>query len=88
VPTIVLTLERMSTYKNVTTDAGIFLWMTYQAMSQAGLDCAAIFASVGMYYGAWNYWSVHAKCHLDPEYARRRICSRNGWCFWSGLRSY
>ncbi len=29
-------------------DAGIFLWMTYQAMQRAGLDCAAIFASVNM----------------------------------------
>jgi len=29
-------------------DNGIFLRMTYQAMSEAGLDCAAIFASVGM----------------------------------------
>ncbi len=30
------------------TDSGIFLWMTYHAMKQTGLDCAAIFASVGM----------------------------------------
>lgn len=30
------------------TDAGIFLWMTYQAMQKAGLDSAAIFASVNM----------------------------------------
>ena len=29
-------------------DAGIFLWMTYQAMQQAGLDCAEIFASVNL----------------------------------------
>ena len=29
-------------------DNGVFLWLTYQAMRQAGLDCAAIFASVGM----------------------------------------
>ncbi len=29
-------------------DNGIFLWMTYQAMTRAGLDCAAIFASIGM----------------------------------------
>ncbi|MBQ0753458.1 MAG: AraC family transcriptional regulator [Gammaproteobacteria bacterium] len=29
-------------------DNGIFLWMTYQAMTKAGLDCAAIFSSVGM----------------------------------------
>lgn len=29
-------------------DNGIFLWMTWQAMRQAGLDCAAIFASVNM----------------------------------------
>ncbi|HEX6591438.1 MAG TPA: AraC family transcriptional regulator [Moraxellaceae bacterium] len=31
-----------------TSDAGIFLWMTYQAMQKAGLDCAAIFASVNL----------------------------------------
>jgi AraC-like DNA-binding protein len=31
-----------------TSDNGVFLWMTYQAMSQAGLDCGAIFSSVGM----------------------------------------
>lgn len=30
------------------TDAGIFLWMTWQGMQKAGLDCQAIFASVGM----------------------------------------
>ncbi|MEC7119068.1 MAG: AraC family transcriptional regulator, partial [Pseudomonadota bacterium] len=28
------------------TDAGIFLWLTYQAMCDMGLDAAAIFASV------------------------------------------
>ena len=30
------------------TDAGIFLWMTWQAIQAMGLDCQAIFASVGM----------------------------------------
>lgn len=29
-------------------DNGIFLWLVHRAMSEAGLDCAAIFASVGM----------------------------------------
>lgn len=33
----------------------------------------APFFTLGMWYGAWNYWSVHAKCHLDPEYAKNRI---------------
>lgn len=33
----------------------------------------APFFVAGVYYGAWNYWSVHAKCHLDPDYARARI---------------
>lgn len=33
----------------------------------------APFFVAGVYYGAWNYWSVHAKCHLDPEYAKQRI---------------
>jgi sterol desaturase/sphingolipid hydroxylase (fatty acid hydroxylase superfamily) len=33
----------------------------------------APFFTLGVYYGAWNYWSVHAKCHLDPNYARTRI---------------
>lgn len=38
--------ERMS--GGAASDNGIFLWMTWQAMRQAGLDCAAIFASVNM----------------------------------------
>ncbi|MDU6285737.1 MAG: AraC family transcriptional regulator, partial [Acinetobacter sp.] len=29
-------------------DAGIFLWMTYQTMQQMGLDAASIFASVNL----------------------------------------
>lgn len=33
----------------------------------------APFFVAGMYYGAWNYWSVHKKCHLDPAYAKARI---------------
>ena len=33
----------------------------------------APFFTLGVYYGAWNYWSVHARCHLDPEYAHTRI---------------
>lgn len=33
----------------------------------------APFFVAGVYYSAWNYWSVHAKCHLDPDYARNRI---------------
>lgn len=33
---------------NTTSDNGIFLWMTWQAMRQAGLDSAAIFAGVNM----------------------------------------
>lgn len=32
----------------LSTDAGIFTQMTYQTMQKAGLDCAAIFASIGM----------------------------------------
>lgn len=31
-----------------TSDSGIFLWMTWQAMQRAGLDSAAIFASVNL----------------------------------------
>ncbi len=33
----------------------------------------APFFTAGLYYGIWNYWRVHAKSHLDPEYARKRI---------------
>lgn len=33
----------------------------------------APFFTLGTYYGAWRYWSVHTKAHLDPEYARTRI---------------
>lgn len=31
-----------------TTDAGIFLWLTYQTLCDMGLDAAAIFASVNL----------------------------------------
>ncbi len=37
------------------------------------LTPVAPFFVAGVYYSAWNYWSVHARCHLDPDYARRRI---------------
>lgn len=33
----------------------------------------APFFTAGLYYGIHNYWKVHAKAHLDPEYARKRI---------------
>lgn len=33
----------------------------------------APFFTLGTYYGAWRYWSVHSKAHLDPEYARKHI---------------
>jgi len=33
----------------------------------------APFFTVGLYYGLWNYWRVHSKAHLDPEYAKKRI---------------
>jgi AraC-like DNA-binding protein len=33
---------------NTASDAGIFLWMAWQAMQRAGLDSAAIFASVNL----------------------------------------
>jgi AraC-like DNA-binding protein len=33
---------------SMTSDAGIFLWLTYQAMQKAGLDTAAIFSSVNL----------------------------------------
>jgi hypothetical protein len=33
----------------------------------------APFFTLGVWYGAWNYWSAHAKSHLDPEYARTRM---------------
>lgn len=31
------------------------------------------YGSIGLYYGIWNYWKVHAKSHLDPEYAKRLV---------------
>lgn len=49
-------------------DAGIFLWMTYQTMQKAGLDCAAIFASVNM-----------PDAPPDPHYRRDNTFQR---CFW------
>ena len=33
----------------------------------------APFFTLGTWYGMWRYWSVHKKCHLDPDYARTRI---------------
>lgn len=33
----------------------------------------APFFTLGLWYSAWNYWSVHSKCHLDPDYAKNRI---------------
>lgn len=33
----------------------------------------APFFTAGLYYGLWNYWRVHSKAHLDPEYAKKRI---------------
>ncbi|HBI8869236.1 sterol desaturase family protein [Acinetobacter baumannii] len=33
----------------------------------------APFFTAGLYYGIWNYWRIHAKSHLDPEYAKNRI---------------
>lgn len=33
----------------------------------------APFFAMGLYYGIWNYWKIHAKSHLDPEYAKKRI---------------
>lgn len=33
----------------------------------------APFFALGVWYGAWNYWSTHSKSHLDPEYAKSRI---------------
>lgn len=33
----------------------------------------APFFTAGLYYGIWNYWKVHAKSHLAPEYAKKRI---------------
>ena len=33
----------------------------------------APFFTAGLYYGIWNYWKTHAKSHLDPEYAKKRI---------------
>ncbi|MDC4484437.1 sterol desaturase family protein [Acinetobacter baumannii] len=33
----------------------------------------APFFTAGLYYGIWNYWRIHTKSHLDPEYAKNRI---------------
>ena len=42
------------------------------AVSTVFLPVAPFFTA-GLYYGIWNYWRVHSKAHLDPEYARKRI---------------
>lgn len=31
------------------------------------------FFAAGLYYGIYNYWRVHSKSHIDPEYAKKRI---------------
>ena len=49
-------------------DAGIFLWMTYQAMQKAGLDCAAIFASVNL-----------PDAPPDPQARRENSTQRRFW---------
>lgn len=33
----------------------------------------APFFVLGTWYGAWNYWHVHKKSHLDPDYAKARV---------------
>ncbi|MFW2061601.1 hypothetical protein ACG906_17575, partial [Acinetobacter baumannii] len=45
-----------------------------------GLACASTvilplepFFTAVLYYGIWNYWRIHSKSHLDPEYAKNRI---------------
>ncbi len=59
----------MSTTANVpASDAGIFLWMTYQAMQQAGLDSAAIFASVNL-----------PDAPPDPQARRENSMQRRFW---------
>lgn len=52
-----------------TSDNGVFLWMTWQAMHQAGLDCAAIFASVNMPDEA-----------PDQSIRRENSTQRRFWC--------
>lgn len=49
-------------------DAGIFLWMTYQAMSQAGIDCQRVFASVNM-----------ADLPPDPKVRRDNATQQRFW---------
>lgn len=38
----------MTKSHNISSDSGVFLWMTFQAMQKAGLDTAAIFSSVNL----------------------------------------
>ena len=33
----------------------------------------APFFTMGVYYGAWQYWHKHSKAHLDPEWARKNL---------------
>lgn len=33
----------------------------------------APFFTLGTYYGAWRYWTLHSKAHLDPEWARQNL---------------
>lgn len=33
----------------------------------------APFFTLGVYYGAWQYWNKHSKAHLDPEWAKAQL---------------
>ena len=33
----------------------------------------APFFTIGVYYGAWQYWHKHSKAHLDPEWAKANL---------------
>lgn len=58
----------MSTPKTPASDSGIFLWMTWQAMQRAGLDSAAIFASVNL-----------PDAPPDPQARRENSTQRRFW---------
>lgn len=33
----------------------------------------APFFTLGIYYGAWQYWRKHSRAHLDPDWARAHL---------------
>lgn len=75
--------HQMPKSTSITSDAGVFLWMTYQAMQKAGLDTAAIFSSVNLpnelpdltvrrdNSTQHRFWDAAERVSVDPDIGLR-----------------